>query len=707
MLVYSLNGKWDFRVAGPLRGKIPRNLELDRWLPAHMPGTLHYHLWKQGKIRDPFYGRNELDVQWVDEQDWELRKIFWVKASDCEKTRKDLIFGGIDAVGDIFLNGKEVGRSTNMFRQVVCDTRGVLKSGKNEIRILLKSPTNYAKKEARRNRFLVDTDREFKGETGEVRETRRVWIRKAQCHFGWDGGVYLAVSGLWKPAWLECSDAPRFASIQTLQFHLGSQENPAHVKLKFTIRLESRVPSEGFLEVSCGGITTLVSAKLKIGENILNAELALNRPRIWWPEGQGEQYLYPLKVIWKEAGGETVQIEKRLGLRTVELVTRKDRSPKASKGESFYFKINGQPVFMKGADWIPVDAMVDRCTRGIYRHLLKSMAETHMNMVRVWGGGWYELDVFYDLCDEMGILIWQDFMMACAVYPDTSSFLLELSEEVKFQVRRLGDHPCIALWCGDNENVSGLNHWWDKVPNGHRYSEIYRKVMTTVQKVCKAEDPDHPFWLSSPSNGIFQGEPDDLNRGDVYYRKVWHGGKPFSDYLTVKPRFVSEFGFQFFPEYRTISSVVPTDEMNPSSWSMEHHQRSPNGNMLIANTLAREMPILKDFESFCLASQINQSVAIRTAVEHWRRAKPWCMGALFWQLNDLWPVASWSSIDYYGRWKVLPHEAERFFASLMASIVPKNESLEIWATSDIPKPLQLKVTWKLLCGTAKEMAGFQ
>jgi beta-mannosidase len=332
------------------------------------------------------------------------------------------------------------------------------------------------------------------------------------------------------------------------------------------------------------------------------------------------------------------------------------------------------------------------------------MVEANMNMVRVWGGGWYEQDTFYDVCDELGILVWQDFMMACALYPDTPGFLTELRAEARYQVRRLHDRTCLALWCGDNEDAEAVWNWWKDQPDHAKTVRTYVKTMTALRKVCEAEDTTRKFWISSPGNNDFAPNPTDPNRGDVHYWKVWHGRQPFSNYLTVRPRFVSEFGFQSFPEPRTIRAVVPKEQCNPSSRVMEHHQRSHEGNMLIANTMAREMPIPKDFDAFCWVSQISQATAIRTAVEHWRRLKPWCMGTLFWQLNDLWPVASWSSIDYHGRWKVLQHEAARFFAPLLASVLQEGEHLDVYATSDIAETLDLRGELDLVTWSGKRIA---
>jgi beta-mannosidase len=417
-------------------------------------------------------------------------------------------------------------------------------------------------------------------------------------------------------------------------------------------------------------------------------------PELWWPSGHGKPVLYDLEAQWVDAEGRAGDsLVRRIGLRTVELVTRKDRSPDGKRGESFAFRVNGRMVYAKGANWIPVDQYVERCTDEVYEHLLRSAAEANMNMIRVWGGGWYEKEVFYELCDELGLMVWQDFMMACALYPDTRDFISEIEREARFQMRRLADHPCIALWCGDNENAEGVVAWWKRQPHAERNHAIYAKVMTALRDVAEAEDPTRRFWLSSPSNDeLGDAHPSDPTRGDVHYWAVWHGGKPFENYLEVKPRFASEFGFQSFPEARSVREVVSKGERNPSSWVMEHHQRSGNGNVLITNTMARELPIPRDFEAFCWLSQVNQAQAIRTAVEHWRRLKPWCMGAIFWQINDIWPVASWSSIDYRGRWKVLHHFSRRFFAPVLASFERKDGELHVWVTSDVNEALPIDGT---------------
>jgi beta-mannosidase len=688
LIALNLTGEWTFRLAGSPRGTTAAGLGLDHPMPATVPGTVHYQLQRNNKIADPWFGRNELAQQWIDEQDWEWSRTFTVSAEDCQRARQELIFNGIDTVATFFLNDREVGQSRNMFRQVVLNLRGTLCPGENRLRVVIHSPTAFAAAEAERGKHRVPFG-DFRWQTGEVRRTGRAWIRKVQCHFGWDWGVYLATSGIWLPVRLECSDLPRIAAVTIDQKHIGPVGAPEEVVLQVTVRLDSPAAAKGTLRISCDGQSAEQATQLSEGEVPVSTTITLTNPRLWWPFGEGGQHLYALEVAWEDADGRVRRESRRIGLRTTELVRDRDTAPDGKPGESFYLRINGRPIYAKGANWIPPDQFVERCTPQVYRHLLTSMTEANMNIVRVWGGGWYEQDVFYDLCDELGLMVWQDFMMACALYPDTKPALEELTAEARYQVRRLHTRPCIVLWNGDNENVTAVWEWWRKDVNFERNVEVYRAVMTALRQVVETEDRTRPFWLSSPSNDSFGENSGDPNRGDVHYWTVWHGRQPFSNYLTVKPRFASEFGFQSFPEPRTIRAVVPPEELNPSSRVMEHHQRAPDGNMLITNTMAREMRIPRDFDSFCWVSQINQAMAIRTAVEHWRRLRPWCMGTIFWQLNDLWPVASWSSIDYHGRWKALQHFSKRFFAPLLPSIVTHEKQIEVWATSDLASSINL------------------
>ncbi len=689
---------WELRAVGGPPAVLAAHDDVARWMPAAVPGTTHGQLWAAGRIADPRYDRNELDLQWIDQLDWEFRRTLTATPADCRRARQELIFEGLDTVGTIFLNDKEVGRSVNMFRRVVCDVRGVLIPGANALVVRFGSPTAYgAAQAAAHPEHIVSHapglrgNREFVWQTGERRWTHRPWIRKTQCHFGWDWGLCLPTQGLWRPCRLECSDAPRIEALTVSQRHRGPAGTPSAVALTVSVRLAHPRAAAGRVVVTCAGTTQRVPVRLRAGRAIAQARFTIPNPKLWWPNGYGGQPLYPVTARW-EAGGETLR--RRIGLRTLELITRPDRTPEGRAGASMTFRVNGRDIFAKGANWIPPDPCVERCTPDLYRHLLTSMADAHMNMVRVWGGGWYELETFYDLCDAKGLLVWQDFMMACALFPDTPAFIREVTAEAVDQVRRLQHHACLALWCGDNENLTGVNHWWRHPDDPDAIRQGYTRMMTALRATVRREDPTRRFWVSSPSNGWIDADSESPDKGDVHCWAVWHGRKPFDHYHTVRPRFCSEFGFQSFPEPRTLRACVPPHGLNPSSWHMEHHQRSGEGNALITNTIARELPIPKDFDAYCWASQINQASAIRTAVEHWRRIRPWCAGALYWQANDIWPVASWSSIDGHGRWKALHHAATRFFAPLLVSLVhdPESGTIGVWACSDLARPLALKGT---------------
>lgn len=695
---------WRFRACGGDKAEARRHPEVSKWMPACVPGSTYGQLLALKKIPDPYWGRNELDVQWVDRLDWEFARTVEASEADCACLRQELIFEGLDTVAVVLLNGREVGRGVNMFRRLVCDVRGILRPGTNELSVRFASPTAYSAAQAEAHpEHIVSIspalrgNREFTWQTGERRWTNRPWIRKAQCHFGWDWGVCLPTQGVWMPCRLECADVPRLEAITVAQRHVGPAGAPRRVELTIGLRLAHAADAEGTVVVACGGREARVPARVRRGTGLAAATITIDSPKLWWPNGYGKQPLYEIRACW-EGGGEPVR--RRVGLRTVKLVTKADETPVGRPAESMAFRVNGRVLYAKGGDWIPPDQFVERCTPSVYRHLLGSMCEAHMNMVRVWGGGWYELDAFYDACDELGLLVWQDFMMACALFPDTEAFIGEVVAEARDQVRRLQHRACVALWCGDNENLSGVNHWWKDPRDPAAIRRGYARMMRSLREVVGGEDPTRRFWVSSPSNGWIDADSESPDRGDVHYWSVWHGRQPFSNYLTVYPRFVSEFGFQSFAEPRTMRACVPADGLNPSSRHMEHHQRCGEGNQLIANALARELPLPKDFDAYCWESQINQADAIRTAVEHWRRLKPWCAGTLFWQINDLWPVASWSSIDWHGRWKALHHAAARFYAPLLVSCVHDRDSgtLSVWATSDLDRALALRgrlvaMTW--------------
>lgn len=441
------------------------------------------------------------------------------------------------------------------------------------------------------------------------------------------------------------------------------------------------------------------ACRLQKGENTVSETVHVRNPRLWWPNGSGEQALYPV-VAEVTMASETDRFEQEIGLRKLELVTEPD-----AVGETSYFRVNGVPVFAKGANWIPSACFDSRLMDDQVRWELESAAKAHHNAIRVWGGGLYERDSFYRLCDRLGLLVWQDFMFACALYPTSPEFLESVRREVRHQVGRLVHHPCIALWSGNNENEQALGwharHDKTDILLAAEYDQLY---IQTMLPVVAEEYPGRRYWPSSPCNGVrVYGEPNDQTRGDAHYWGVWHGDLPFTNYLEVRPRFCSEFGFQSFASPETMASCTEPDDRNITSPVFEFHQRSGTGNLRILGHIARHFRIPASYEDMLYVSQALQAESIRTACEHWRRIKPHNMGTIIWQLNDIWPVASWSSLEFDGRWKMMHYAARKFFAPLLVSSVVSDGKVEIWGTSDVNAPLSGTLTVRLLDFEGKKL----
>ncbi|MFB6135429.1 MAG: glycoside hydrolase family 2 protein [Halobacteriaceae archaeon] len=655
----SLDGDWRCRRA-----------DGGSWFDARVPGGVYSDLLRAGEIPDPYEDDNELDVQWVGESDWTYRRTVDVDSSLLDHERVTLVCHGLDTVAEVFVDGERVGRAENMHRRYEYDVTDALHAGENDVEVRFRSPVEYGLERAAAYPRDVPTTRY------PVDQPARNFVRKAQCHYGWDWGACLPTTGVWKSVELVAHSAPRVRYVATSQDHSGEG-------VALTARVGVDAPRAGEYELALSVAGETVTERVALdGEDEAEATVEVPDPDLWWPAGYGDQPLYDLEVTVSDGEASDATTE-RVGFREVAVDRQED-------GDGFAFVVNGTPVFAKGANWIPVDLLYDRQTPERYADLLESAVDANMNAVRVWGGGFYERDVFYDLCDELGLLVWQDFMFACSLYPADEEFLANVEAEVRDQVRRLGSHPSVALWCGNNENEEALLNWYD-LDDPETYREAYDALyLDTVGEAVRVEDPDRTYWPSSPHSGEF-GDPYDPDRGDVHYWDVWHGGEPFSDYLTVEPRFVSEFGYQSFPSTETLGTVLDEEQFNPTAPLMEHHQRHPEGNALILARMADHFRFPFDFESFVYLSQIQQGLAMETAIEGWRRLKPRCMGTLYWQLNDLWPVASWSSLEYGGRWKALHHFARRFYAPVLPSLVDGDGGVEVWLTSDVAAGLDGEV----------------
>ncbi len=650
----NLKGEWKLRQANKSKA-----------LTASIPGDTHSALLAAGKIPDPYWGMNELDVQWVGRENWAYSRKFRVSA---EFLKKSLIFLNcdcLDTITEICLNGKRIGKTDNMFLRYRFEVKPFLKIGLNEITILFKSAEKQAISESKKLPY------ELPYSVYPVQSPHRNLIRKVQCHAGWDWGCCLMVAGIYGDIYLGATSTGRIEYVYTEQKH-----SQGRCTIKVTAEFRAVRAGDFVFAVRLENLRKEKMVHLEPGYHYLSDEFNVENPQLWWPQGYGEQPLYELSV---RVGSD--EVKKKIGLRTVELVNKNDRI-----GRSMTIRVNGTDIFCKGANWIPLDALPQRQARSRYDDILSSAVLANMNMLRVWGGGQYETEDFYDLCDEKGILVWQDFMFACALYPATPAFLENVEKEVRHQVKRLRDHPSIALWCGNNENLGALTEHEVSRKNRDRYLVDYDRLNEgVIGKTVAQCDPDRPFWPSSPCGG--KGDYSDCwhddSRGDMHYWGVWHEGKSFAAFYDVHPRFCSEFGFESFPSLETIRSFADESQFNVTAPVMEHHQRHPEGNSIITETFTRYFRRPEGFENIVYLSQVQQALAMKKAVEYWRALRPACMGTLYWQLNDNWPVCSCSSIEYGGKWKLLHYMAKRFFAPVIISSFQKRSGeVEIWVIND-------------------------
>jgi beta-mannosidase len=619
-----------------------------------LPGDGISALHRAGLIPDPYFGRNEYDLRWICQRDWVARRSFSVTRTDLV-----LVISMLDTVAEIAVNGQQVHASDSMFRSYRVDLSGLLRLGENEIAITFRSPAVEAARRQAAQRYFVP----FSANNTPIPNGNM--LRKPSCDFGWDWNIALATFGLYGDLYLEPVTPARIAALVISQDHAAGRA---------TVTVEAEVEGEAegaTIAFDLAGVTA--SAIVRRGK--AKAALVVENPALWWPAGQGAQVLHDLTVT---LGNQTLR--RRIGLRSAELVTEKDAA-----GLGFKLRINGRDVFCKGANWIPQDALAGRINVAETRDLLESAVDANMNMIRVWGGGRYEPDWFYDLCDELGLMVWQDFMFSCHIYPADDAFLSDVAIEVRENALRLHHHACIALWCGDNELIGALTWFPETRANRDLYLVGYDRLNRTIETALKAAVPGAVWWPSSPSPGPmdFGDAWHDDSKGDMHFWSVWHEGRDFDHYRDVSPRFCSEFGFQSYPSLDVIRKFADPKDFNIAAPVMESHQKNAGGNARIAETMFRYFRFPVDFENFVYLSQVQQGLAIKTAVTHWRSLKPHCMGTLIWQLNDTWPVCSWSSLDHGGGWKLLHHMTKAFYAPVFVSAVPvterrKQTAPELW-----------------------------
>ena len=631
----SLNGAWEMRT-----------LEDDNWIHATVPGSVYADLLDAGRMEDPFWRDNELKVCDLMEKDYVYRRTFYLTEEDLACDALNLTCEGLDTLATVRVNDAIVLEADNMHRTWRMDILDIVVPGENAIEITFHSPNRAAREAYRKSpaEGTIDCTEGFP------------LLRKAHCMFGWDWGPRLPDAGIWRDIYLEAIRAARISGVYIRQRHENGK-----VRLEFEPTIETY---DGLCDCMTPAYTMHYTVTDPNGETFTStdADILIGNPLLWWPNGYGKQPLYTVLAELFNEDGDLVDVwERRIGLRTITMRRAKD-----AWGESFETCVNGVSIFAMGADYIPEDNILRRVTPERTRTLLEDAKRANHNAVRVWGGGYYPDDWFYDICDELGLVVWQDFMFACAMYELTPEFEESIRAEFRDNIVRLRHHASLGLWCGNNEMESGvLENWYEATAKQRAdYIKMYEYI---IPQELEENDPETFYWPSSPSSGGSFDNPNDPDRGDVHYWAVWHANKPFTEYRKFLFRYVSEFGFQSFPCLKTVESFTEPGDRNIFSRIMEKHQRNNAANGKIMSYLAQTFLYPTDFDTLLYASQLLQADAIRYGVEHWRRNRGRCMGAIYWQLNDCWPVASWASIDYFGRWKALHYMSRRFFAPVLLS----------------------------------------
>lgn len=673
-VVKNLHEGWKFRQA-----------RLTNWYPATVPGVVHTDLLQNKIIEDPFFRLNERGLQWIDKEDWVYETCFTLAADMMRKENMELVFEGLDTYADVYLNDECILKADNMFRCWSIPVRQYIREENNILKVYFHSPVkiDVPKWDALPYQYPASNDQSENG--GLFNKKISIFARKAGYHYGWDWGPRLVTSGIWRPVYIRAWSDLRINDVFIEQKEVGA----GRAVIAGHVELDADKDMNGVLVTITDEVTGRVlgewQADLKRGTNRVTVDFVLHKPKLWWSNGLGEPFLYRFRtdII---AGGELLDSKtERVGIRSLKVVHQPDKD-----GHTFYIELNGHPVFAKGANYIPSDNFLPRVTPENYKRTILDAAGVNMNMLRVWGGGIYENDVFYDLCDEYGIMIWQDFMFACSMYPAEGALLDNIHQEAVDNVKRLRNHACIALWCGNNECQDAWLGWGWKCEIERQNKEYADKIWAqyrqqyhvTLPGVVREYAPGTFYWPSSPF--AFEGEMSGTTDGDRHYWSVWHGKAPISDYDSEKSRFFSEYGFQSFPEFESVKRYAPY----PEDWDirsevmMSHQRGGDHANGLIETYLLNEYKKPRDFRAFLYMNHVLQGDAIKTAIESHRRQMPYNMGTLFWQHNDCWPVASWASRDYYGRWKAQHYYVRKAYDDILISSVVEGDDLKVYAVSD-------------------------
>lgn len=652
---------------------------LEDWIDAEVPGSVYKDLLANQLMDDPFYRDNEKHALKLMEHDYVYRRYFNVDQAMLGRTNY-LVCEGLDTLATIYINGKEVAKTDNMHRTYRFLINDFLKEGENEIQIHFASCLRYIreKEEACPYNFYASHD--------SVRGYHH--LRKVHSMFGWDWGPQLPDAGIWRDIYI---DSTRVGYIEDVFVKQSHRDDVVDIQLEIRLELLKNRP-DSQLEVMFQDPNDVPLFEKKLAaKEIEQINFRIDHPELWWPRGYGKQPLYQLVIRLYDEEKVTEERVLRIGLRTIVIKREKDKY-----GESFIFVVNGVEVFVKGANYIPEDSLVSRISKERTERLLWDIALANHNIIRVWGGGYYPPNHFYDLCDELGILVWQDLMFACSVYNMEDKPLVEtMVEEVKDNIKRIRHHASLALICGNNENETMIAHW--NIPEQEISKKFYiDQFEVLLPQVVKEVFPEANYWKSSPSSGGGFFKPNDDNFGDMHYWGVWHNNEPITYYRKYYPRLMSEFGLQSFPHLKTIETFTEPSDRNVFSYIMEWHQKNGTANEKIINYISKMYRFPKDFDSLIYLSQLIQAEGIRYGVEHWRRHYGRCMGAIYWQLNDCWPGASWSSIDYSGRWKALHYHSKKFYADVLLSLCETDDDVSIHLTNDTLATYTGMVLWKLI-----------
>lgn len=648
------------------------------WSDAKVPGTIHQDLLNHNRIPNPFYGMNEEAVQWVENEDWMYRTSFIVTEEQLNRDAAVLELDGLDTYADVFLNGALILRSDNMFVGHKVPVKSVLRKGENRLLIRFRSAVKEALPQWETNGFDYPADNDHSSKRVSI------YTRKAPYSYGWDWGIRLATCGIWRPVRLVFSDVARIEDYYVRQASVSASK--ADVDNRLEITNVTSQPVSALLKVAyhySANDTKEVQKQIELrpGENTVSLPVMIDNPHLWMPNGWGEPSLYKFTASVSVDGVEVASQERQVGLRSIRVVMEDDEH-----GKPFYFEVNGHPMFAKGANFIPDDALLPNVTTERYKRIFEDVKAANMNMLRVWGGGIYEDDKFYDEADRNGILIWQDFLFACTTYPHDPLFLKRVEAEAEYNIKRLRGHASLAMWCGNNEIYEGVRYWgWKNKYTAEAFAEMNRGYDVLFRQLLpdmvKRFDSDRFYMHGSPYEANW-GRPESWKIADSHNWGTWYGRKPFESFDSEIPRFMSEYGFQAFPEMKTIRTFAEEKDFELESPVMNAHQKATIGNALIKQTMGLYYKVPAKFEDLVYVGLVLQGQGMRHGIEAHRRNRPYCMGSLFWQLNDSWPVVSWSSIDYYGNWKAMQYQSQRAFAPVLINAIKEGDDLCVYLISD-------------------------